>query len=189
MKKLFAIVIILALTASMLSVIPVNIARAMQPALPDYQPVDWRSGLAGEVPMPKVGPVDEGGSSASTPLGTGADPPAIGTTVWDWYLASLSSTYRGALYPNMTLRVLSGNVEVWVAQNESLQYLPGDPRNDNHQDWYVNDAMCQFIADEFNNLIYPKDTQTFGAPFDRDGTYTIFQSGSLRTRTLAMDCH
>jgi hypothetical protein len=171
MKRLFALVIIVALTASMLATIPVY---ATQPALPDYEPVDWQSGLAGEVPMPKIGPADYAGGSASSPVDLTSTPP-IGTTVLDWYLEALSGAYWGEWYPYMTLRAVSGNVEVWVAQDEMLQFLPGDPRNNDPRDWQVTDKMCQYIADEFNNVIYPKDVQNFGAPFDRDGTNTIFE--------------
>jgi hypothetical protein len=172
MKRLFALVIIVALAASMLVVIPVH---ATQAALPDYQPVDWQSGLAGEVAMPRMGPVTDGGSSTAPSVAPGADPPSVGTTVWDWYLDDLSYSVYGVEYPYMTLRAISGNVEVWVAQDEMLQFPSGDIRNANPLDWQVTVAMCEYIANEFNNLIYPKDTQTFGAPFDRDGTNTIFE--------------
>jgi hypothetical protein len=78
-------------------------------------------------------------------------------------------------YPYMTLKAISGNVEVWVAQDQMLTFRPGDPRNANPMDWNVTNEMSQFIADEFNNVIYPTDTNYFGIPAGRDGTDNIFQ--------------
>ncbi|MFQ6125273.1 MAG: hypothetical protein ACE5R6_11815 [Candidatus Heimdallarchaeota archaeon] len=51
----------------------------------------------------------------------------------------------------------------------------GDPRNDDPLNWQVTDEMAQFMAEEFNSVIYPAVTSTFGAPFDRYGTDTIFE--------------
>ncbi len=181
MKKLFAIVIIVALVASMLTALPANIARAAQPALPDYEAVDWQSGLAGQVPMPTITSGDDAAAAAASAVLSSVDPPAVGYRAWDWYLRAVGRSIYGSTtnYAYMTLRALSGNVEVWVADDQLLMYYHNatysDPRNANPQDWNVTDAMCQYIADEFNNVIYPTDVNNFGAPADRDGTKNYFQ--------------
>jgi hypothetical protein len=125
--------------------------------------------------MPELTVEETAEFAGSQALMTAQTTPQVGETVVDWYLEALSGDVRGIYYPYMTLRALSGNVEVWVAQNESLMFLPGDPRNDEPLDWYVTDEMCQFIADEFNNVIYPTCVNYFGASADRDGTDTIFE--------------
>ena len=140
-------------------------------SFPEYIGVDWQSGLAGKVEMPTVNVpsgYDAGSASSAVQL---ASTPAVGDWVWDWYLRAIT----GGLYPYMQLRALAGNVEVYVAQNETLLFPEGDPRNDNPLDWYVTDEMCQHVAEEFNAVIYPTDANYFGPPQDRDGTNTVFE--------------
>ncbi len=141
----------------------------------NYEPVDWKSGLAGDVVMPEVDPgfapelpnVKGGGGGG---LQTASTPP-VETWVWDWYLDVIS----GGEYPLMQLRAVVGNVEVWVAEDGALMFPDGDPRNDNPLDWQVTNEMAVHMAMEFDTAIYPGVTNTFGAPFDRDGTGTIFE--------------
>jgi hypothetical protein len=167
MKKLVSLAIVLVLLSSMFLVaVPVTSSEL---ALPDYKAVDWQSGLAGEVAMPSVEEVGLGGSTSGG--GELHSTPAVGTWVWDWYLNAIS----GGAYPNMQLRAVVGNAEVWVAQDEGLMYPPGDPRNDDPLNWQVTDEMAQHIAEEFNSVIYPADTFYFGTSADRDGTGTIFE--------------
>jgi hypothetical protein len=171
MKKILSIAITMILLSSIfLIAAPTKGANTIA----DVEPVDWQSGLAGNVPMPTLTAEDLAESQRASAVFSAQMTPPMGTTVWDWYLRSLSRSYRGVIYPWMTLRAISGNVEIWVAQNESLKYLPGDPRNADPLDWYVTDAMCQFIADEFNNVIYPNNVNYFGASADRYGTNGYF---------------
>ncbi len=161
MKKLLSVMIIAVMLGSiMLVAVPAN---AIVPEFPDYEPVDWQSGLAGELAMPEFsgteGEYQDAYQFASTP--------PVNTTVWDWYLNAISGN------PYMTLRALSGNVEIWV--QDDLSFLPGDPRNDDPYNLMISDEMCQYFADEFNNVIYPTTTTYFGMSQDRDGTNTIFE--------------
>ncbi len=144
---------------------------------PNYIPVDWKSGLAGDVKMPEFDPgmtyeptsiPESTGESGALRTASTSD---VGTWVWDWYLSAISD---GA-YPYMQLRAVVGNVEVWVGQDEQLMFADGDERNDNPLDWNVTFAMAQHMAEEFDSNIYPGVTGTFGAPFDRDGTGNVFQ--------------
>jgi len=141
----------------------------------NYEPVDWKSGLAGDVVMPEFDsgfapelPNVQGDGSGA--LHTASTPP-VGSWVWDWYLSVIS----GGEFPMMQLRAVVGNVEVWVAEDGALMYPDGDPRNDNPLDWQVTDEMAIHMAMEFDTDIYPGVTNTFGAPFDRDGTLNVFQ--------------
>jgi len=134
--------------------------------LPDYEPVDWKTGWAGEVDMPTIED-SELSSSSFQSVDSFASTPPVGTTVWDWYIEAISGEGW------MTLRALSGNVEIWVQNN--LLFPEGDPRNDDPYNLAITEDMVQYLADEFNNVMYPTDTAYFGAPEDRDGTMTIFE--------------
>ncbi|MFQ5831617.1 MAG: hypothetical protein ACE5H4_02850 [Candidatus Thorarchaeota archaeon] len=39
----------------------------------------------------------------------------------------------------------------------------------------MTDEQSQYLADEFDSVIYQRLTQFFGVPHDRDGTGTIFE--------------
>jgi immune inhibitor A len=148
----------------------------VEKTFPDYVGVDWKSGLAGNVKMPEfddtaVPKVKGQGAKYHINSYTPPAPPPGDGWVYDWYLNASS----GGLYPYMQLRASVGNVDVYVAQDEMLQFQPGDSRNDDPLNWQVTDDMVEYIAAEFNAVIYPTDTGTYGAPFDRDGTNTIFE--------------
>lgn len=131
---------------------------------PDYQAVDWQSGLAGDINMPDI--TDESFKSSIAQPRSAA--PYVGQVVYDWYLSAIQED------PYMTCRAIVGNVEVWVANNVSFPYK--DPRNDDIFNLNITDAMCEYVAQQFNDIIYPADTTYFGMPVDRDGTGTIFES-------------
>jgi hypothetical protein len=170
-EKIFAVFVATFLVLSIFSVAYLPTASSAE-ELPDYEPVDWQTSLAGNPVMPTIeGAPAEGASTVESFATT----PSVGTKAYDWYLEAISVGTPTGTQPWMTLRAISGNVEVWV--QDYLWFLPGDPRNtyDLGHALDVTDAMCQYVADEFNNVIYPTDTTYFGAPADRDGTNTIFQ--------------
>jgi hypothetical protein len=155
--------------------------------LPDYEPVDWQTGLAGKLDWPTIAdaPGESGfamaskDASASTVESFDAAP-AVGTKAYDWYLEAISKGTPTGSQPWMTLRAVTGNVEVWT--QDYMWFLPGDPRNDptsSASDYgyalMVTDEMCQYLADQFNAIIYPTDILYFGQPLDRNGTNTIFE--------------
>ena len=163
--KLFAIVTIAAFLAStVLFAVPVKAT-----VLPDYKAVDGNNPLGGEVYLPTtedapyVGPMEKKKGKYK-----GGDTPPVGTTVYDWYLSAI-----GCSPPTMTLRAMIGKAEIWVA--DDLAYPEGDPRNEFPINWTVTDEMAEYLAQEFDDVIYPTDTSYFGMPLDRDGTNTIFQ--------------
>ena len=163
MKKILAIITAFALLAS---IILVAVPTSGMLVIPDYEPVDWQSGLAGKVEMPTLEDA-KGGVMSSEQL---ESTPPVGTWVYDWYVGAISDN------PWIQLRAVVGNAEVWVANDDALMFLPGDPRNDDPLNWQITDEMAQYIAEEFDSVIYPTDTYYFGAPSDRDGTDTIFEA-------------
>jgi len=173
-SKMIAMLVATVMILSMLAILPATSVET----LPDYEPMDWQTKQAGwqEISISE-GTLPEG-ISASTVESFATTPP-VGTKVYDWYLEAISAGTPTGTQPWMTLKAVSGNVEVWL--QDYLWFLPGDSRNnyDVRLGWQhglnVTDGMCQYIADEFNNVIYPTDTTYFGAPMNRDGTNTIFE--------------
>jgi len=145
--------------------------------LPDYEAVDWQSGLAGPVEMPTIEETMAGVQTVETLATT----PPVGTVVWDWYLWAISRNDPGGAGQKawMTLMAKAGNVEVWV-QND-LTFPAGDPRNAIPSNYTILPVQAQYIADVFNTIIYPTDTLYFGMPYDRDGSGNIFIGSSYPT--------
>jgi immune inhibitor A len=163
-EKVISVSIVLLLVISIFSMTGVRTASSSI-ELPDYEGVHLESGLAGDTPLPSIEDwVDI--PDCGDPSG---DTPAVGTTVYDWYLDSMTG---GEAY-TMTLRAVVGKAEVWV--QDDLSFPEGDARNDNPVDWTVTDEMCEYIAEEFDSHIYPVDTTYFGEPLDRYGNDTIFE--------------
>jgi immune inhibitor A len=157
------LIVALSLSAFPIGLFAISVIANPTTTYPDYQAVDWQSGLAGDVVMPEV--TNEFSRTSKLGPQTAA---AVGDVVYDWYLSAIQED------PYMTCRAVVGNVEVWVANNLSFPY--GDPRNDpNSNNLNITDTMCEYLANEFNDIIYPKDTTYFGMPEDRDGTNTIFE--------------
>jgi hypothetical protein len=59
-------------------------------------------------------------------------------------------------------------VEVWVATD--LSFPAGDPRNDNPDKITIYDWQIEYIINEFENVIYPVESQYFGTPAFHDGS-------------------
>ena len=163
-EKIISVSIVLILMLSILSITFVPTASSSI-ELPDYKGVHLENGLAGDTPLPTV----EDWSNLPDCGDPTGDTPAIGTTVYDWFLDAMT---EGEAY-TMTLRAVYGKAEVWVQDN--MSFPEGDSRNDNPINWEVTDEMCQYIAETFDSIIYPTDTSYFGKPLDRYGNDTIFE--------------
>ena len=142
----------------------------------DYIGVHLESGLAGDVAMPEIV-----GEFSADPLQmpSGAQAPSglktsdlstsgaeVGDVVFDWYLSVATND------PYMTLRAKIGKAEIWVAND--LLFEAGDPRND-PLNLTITDEMVAYMADEFNDIIYPTCSNYFGMSADRPGTDTAFE--------------
>jgi hypothetical protein len=143
-----------------------SLLTQMDGDLPEYIGVDWKSGLAGKFEMPSLedSPLFEAHESIHSTQSY-----EVGDWAYDWYIEAISGN------PFIQLRAKVGNVEVWVANDDALMFPDGDPRNDDPLNWQITDEMVQYIAEEFNSVMYPIEIDAFGSPFDRDGTGTIFE--------------
>ncbi len=68
-------------------------------------------------------------------------------------------------------------VEVWVATN--LSFPMGDPRNDDPNKVTIYDSQVQYLIAEFENVIYPIESQYFGTPAFHDGSNSMFEGWDL----------
>ena len=165
-KKRISILLLVTLA---ISAFPLALFVVAEPAfvMPDYEAVSLDSGLAGKTEMP----VFTGGDFYSAPSSAGGlhtSTPAVGTTVYDWYVNAISGN------PDLTLRAVGDFIEVWVQAD--LSFPEGDPRNDSPWLWMITDEMAQYIADQFDENIYANVAGYFGSPADRDGTGTLFEA-------------
>ena len=72
-----------------------------------------------------------------------------------------------------TLRALGSHIEVWVASDQdsiskNLEYPAGDCRNDDRVE--LTDAQAQYLAQQFDTVMYPREAQVFSVAPSRDGS-------------------
>jgi hypothetical protein len=72
-----------------------------------------------------------------------------------------------------TLRALGSHIEVWVASDQdaiskNLEFPPGDCRNDDRVE--LSDARAQYLAQQFDSVMYPREAQVFSVAPSRDGS-------------------
>jgi hypothetical protein len=82
-----------------------------------------------------------------------------------------------AYLKQFTLRALGSYIEVWVASDQDavskdLEFPAGDCRNDDRVQ--LTDAQALYLADQFDRVMYPKESQTFSVPPSRGGTAARF---------------
>jgi Immune inhibitor A peptidase M6 len=112
-----------------------------------------------EVRAQTLAPVVQRAASALAEPGA---KPALGTVkIW----LSLDNTRSVLYYKPYTLRALGDNIEVWVAND--LSFPAGDCRNDSVT---VTDAQAQYLADQFDTVMYPRESAAFSVPPARDGS-------------------
>ena len=70
-------------------------------------------------------------------------------------------------FTTFTLRGVGSHIEIWVQNN--LNFPTGDCRNDGVRN-VVTQAQINSFVNEFDTNIYPKESQAFSVPPDRDGS-------------------
>ena len=120
-------------------------------------------------------------SRAAAPLAAAAAPvdPAVGE-VRNWI--SLDDFF-GTLYrKSYTLRAIRPNVEIWVAselnratpagtRSSGVAFPDGDCRNGTRTE--ISTAQADYLADQFQNNILPKESAAFSVAPDRDGSNAL----------------
>jgi hypothetical protein len=94
-----------------------------------------------------------------------AETPPVGT-VRQWIgLDDVAGVFYRKDY---TLRGVGDKIEVWVAND--IAFPEGDCRRQIPSSTEITDAQVASLINEFDNNMYPKQTQAFSTPPDRDGT-------------------
>ncbi len=70
-------------------------------------------------------------------------------------------------FKDYRLRVVGPNIEIWVAQDLSF---PGDDRSDENASISISENQLLYLADEYSNNIYPKETELWRKPVPQNGT-------------------
>jgi hypothetical protein len=89
--------------------------------------------------------------------------PPVGT-VKSWL--ALDDAQDSIYFKQYTLRAVGEHIEVWVANDLSFQ--AGDCRNGERTT--VTTEQAQYLADQFDENMYPKESEVFSVPPSRDGT-------------------
>jgi hypothetical protein len=85
--------------------------------------------------------------------------------------------FNGILYVKAyTLRAIGDHIEVWVASDDDdvssgTDFPDGDCRNGTRTQ--ITDDQVNYLIDQFDGNIYPKESATFSVPPDRDGTNAL----------------
>ena len=89
--------------------------------------------------------------------------PPLGTEKF-WYSRNGNALVRDRLF---RLRSVTAHSEVWVST--VLDFKAGDCRNDGDRN-VLTDTQVNYLADQFENNIYPKEAAEFSVAPNRDGT-------------------
>jgi hypothetical protein len=104
-------------------------------------------------------------SPSSGTSATAVRTPAVGT-IRKWIAID---DFKGIPYlQKFKLRGKGKHIEVWVATGKALEFQSGDCRNDSRTK--ITDKQVDYLIDEFDGNIYPKETVAFAKPRDRNGT-------------------
>ncbi|HZJ51769.1 MAG TPA: peptidase M6 [Actinomycetota bacterium] len=125
-------------------------------------------------PLPFTGNVRRVVKEARSRLrGAQATPPAVGD---DRAWLALDSA-QGAVYlKDYRLRGVGDKVEVWVAHDvdevsRNIKFQPNDCRNGERT--AITDEQVNYLIDEFDTNMYPKESAAFSVPPDRDGADAV----------------
>jgi hypothetical protein len=161
--------------------LPVAGVAAKQPKLPTYKPMtQLPASLTSEV-QPKSA-LKSTTSAKSADGGSPDYAPLPGTTV----TGLLYDDTQGYFTTNYTIAAVGQHIEVWVQNN--LAFPAGDPRATP----VVTAAQVAYLVDQFDNNIYPKESEFWRTPETRVGennavlTPGFWAPTDGKDRTIAM---
>ncbi len=165
MKKKVTISIIAMLVLNIFAMSLIYVSNATSKSeFPDYEPIkldakfrDANYGISSDVPLVSSSYSSGGVRSAAS--------------VGDFIMALALDNYNGEyFFTYYECRAVGDVAEVWV--QEDLSYPEGDPR----ETPIITDEHVSYLLDEFDNNIYPIDTQYFGTPDFHDGSNSLLSA-------------
>jgi len=155
-RKFFTTFAILILLAAALPTATAGADKPIRDVSPKNDTPNYNNGVAMPFTQGDV-------NNANPPLG----PAQIGESrLWlglDDYLGSIYLKFY-------TLRAVGTHVEVWVANN--LNFPAGDCRNDGIRN-VITDEQVNYLISEFDNNMYPIESDWWSTPPKRDGNKAI----------------
>jgi hypothetical protein len=161
--RLLAIAISALLVVSTFSAAFVNVGMSSQPGIePKNMDEDVKSAPLKVDPNEPVEPLPDTHHSYWA-LGAQA--------YWTYYYSGV-----GVYVYAYRLEYIGTNVEIWVQTGaRGINFPPGDPRNGPDGVTRPTYAMLQYLADQYEQVILPKESEFFGAPLFHDGTNAQLQ--------------
>ena len=176
---LLALTVALAGAAGWQAVFPAPAGAAASTALAEPRPLDIGPKIRHKVlpvrgkaawPEPRWAPAS-GGKAGIQAQASAAYDPVPGTRR---SFLSLDYTTGDYVFKPFVLRGVSPHAEVWVA--EDLAFEEGDPRNDRIE---VTDAQVQYLLQEYETNIRPKEEAFFGQWDAHDGSQALLAEWGL----------
>ncbi len=164
MKRKFFI--ILGMLVLLVVLAPMSVLA--QPDLPDYQPVDVGPVLREwEATKDRIAPMADEQAAAVAIAALPEDYPCyVETKEW----LSLNNYLGNYFFTDFYLIAETDTSELWVQAD--LSYPDGDPRD-------LPEVSCEqaaYLLSEFDNNMYPTETEFFGDPDLHDGTYSLLEA-------------
>ena len=154
------LVVVLAMTVSAL--LPAGAAAKTQ--LPNYRPIEAPESVRTET-LPASALHTKSGSKATADAGSKPDyEPVTGTPV----TGILYDDTAGYFLDDYTIVGVGAHIEVWV--QDDMSFPAGDPRGTP----VITQAQVDYLVDQFDNNIYPKESEFWRTPATRVGHDTIF---------------
>ncbi len=163
--------IAIAMTALLMTVLVLVPAAGSATPGPERLPVDDTKQFAGVKDPSLVTKAPGLAREVSRLNGTAVQPAAVGDTRFWLGL----DDYNGEIYVKQyTLRGVGNNAEVWVASDEDdvssgLEFPIGDCRNSDGLRTVITDAQVEYLIDEFDNNMYPRESALYSVPPPLDG--------------------
>ena len=124
----------------------------------------------GTLPVPTTAPASVTPSSVTPGVSTlgraaaTASTAEVGDQKLFLYLDDAAGQY---FFDTFTLKAMGDHIEIWV--QDDIDFPAGDCRNDGVRNVVTQEQVDNFVH-EFDTNIYPKESDAFSVPPDRDGT-------------------
>ncbi len=152
----------MAVTATAATATPSSTSAKTAPAKSDLREISSKAKYSTK----KLG-LSNGARAKARAAAAGETPP-VGTTRT---LIGLDD-FNGVLYrKSYTLQAVGAHIEVWVADDTS--FLAGDCRTQVADTTTVTRAQAEYLAAQFDDNMYPKESAAFSTPPDRDGSGNV----------------
>jgi immune inhibitor A len=154
---------IVVLTMSFMLLLPVGAVAKGTPSLPNYEPVPAPESVRTEI-LPGSALHRESDSTTTANAGSSPDyDPVTGEPV----LGILYDDTAGYFLDDYTIAGVGAHIEVWV--QDDMSFPAGDPRATP----VITSAQVAYLVDQFDNNIYPKESDFWRTPATRVGHGSI----------------